>query len=47
MQIAIAWLWATTLIGTTVPTFAAAFVAFITIGFALGWTAAGHERGEF
>jgi hypothetical protein len=47
MQIAIAWLWATPLIGTTVPSLAAAFVAFITVGFALGWIVAGQESGEF
>jgi len=42
MQITIAWLWAT----TPVASVAAAVVAFITIGFALGWIVAGYENGE-
>jgi hypothetical protein len=45
MQIATAWLGATALIDTSFA--AAALVAFITIGFALGWIAAGYESGEF
>ena len=32
---------------TTLPSFEMALVAFVTMGFALGWIAAGYDSGDF